>query len=66
MKFKSSFQYDNISAWLLFTSAIVTDNSVRDKFIQSAWARASFNGTHGAFPDHYDDGSGQAFDGFAG
>ena len=48
--------YD-ISAWLLFTSAIVTDDGVRDQLIESAWNRASFNGTGGGVPTQFNNGN---------
>ena len=40
----------------------MTDQDVRDGLLQRAWAKANFNGTKGAFCDHFDDGSGQCGD----
>ncbi len=46
------------SAWTLLTSATVTDDGVRDQFIQYAWDRASSNKTSGQFPDVYNAATG--------
>ena len=54
-----------VLAWLLFTSAVMTDNGVRDKFVESAWTRASFNGSDVGVPDQYNDDSGAVVDGLA-
>ncbi|RDX42058.1 hypothetical protein OH76DRAFT_146300 [Lentinus brumalis] len=46
------------TAWTLLTSATVTDDGVRDQFIQYAWDRASSNKTSGQFPDVYNAATG--------
>ena len=53
-------------AWLLFTSATLTNSNTRDSMIKGAWARANSNLTTGAFPDHYNDATGSITDGTAG
>lgn len=55
-----------LAAWSLFTAATLTDTSVRDKLIESVWARASFNQTIGANPSVYDVASGTTVKGQAG
>ncbi|OJT12480.1 hypothetical protein TRAPUB_10957 [Trametes pubescens] len=52
---KQTMRTDSVSsAWILFTAAIVTDDSVRDSLIRDVWNRASFNQTQGPFPESYD------------
>lgn len=53
-------------AWLLFTSAIVTDSGVRDQLIASAWTRANFNGTGGGVPAQFNNVNGNGQGGMAG
>ncbi|KAH9942450.1 uncharacterized protein BXZ73DRAFT_41115 [Epithele typhae] len=53
-------------AWLLFTAATLTDNGVRDKLTDGAYARANSNLTRSSFMDHYNDANGAVIDGTAG
>ena len=47
-----------ISAWLLFTASIMSDNGIRNEFIEDAWARAGQNTFPGAMPNRYNDETG--------
>ncbi|TBU41779.1 hypothetical protein BD309DRAFT_964560 [Dichomitus squalens] len=54
------------AAWLLFTSAFVSDSTVRDNLIKGVHNHANFNQSSGVFPEIYNDATGAGLNGFAG
>ncbi|KAM5540207.1 hypothetical protein V8D89_006026 [Ganoderma adspersum] len=54
------------AAWSLFTSAFVSDTTVRDNLIKSVYNHANFNQSAGVFPERYNVSSNAARNGFAG
>ncbi|KAI1795670.1 hypothetical protein LXA43DRAFT_1058371 [Ganoderma leucocontextum] len=61
----STTPYGN-AAWTLFTSAFVSDTTVRDKMIQGVYNHANFNQSSGVFPERYNVANNAARNGFAG
>ncbi|PCH43429.1 DUF1793-domain-containing protein, partial [Wolfiporia cocos MD-104 SS10] len=56
---------DISTAWLMFTAATATNDTVRNQFISYVWDHASDNLTAGAFPDVYNVNSGAIIQGYA-
>ncbi|PIL34513.1 hypothetical protein GSI_03291 [Ganoderma sinense ZZ0214-1] len=54
------------AAWVLFTSAFVSDSAVRDALIEGVHNHANFNQSAGVFPERYNASNGFPRNGFAG
>ncbi|PCH43427.1 DUF1793-domain-containing protein [Wolfiporia cocos MD-104 SS10] len=53
------------SAWLMFTAATATNNTLRNQLISYVWDRASDNSTVGPFPTEYNVNSGATTQSYA-
>lgn len=50
----------------MFTAAVVSDTTVRDKIIKGIYNHANYNQTAGIFPERYNVANNVARNGFAG